>query len=83
MPRPHQATTPPDCSPAPCHPSKRLDACYLCTRWRIVEPPEDRQHVVIDGTVVLQDGVCKLFTARPAVHPYSEVEERSDELQAQ
>lgn len=74
MTRQYQPKTPPDTSKAPCYPSKRLDACYLCTRWRIAEPPEARQFVVIDATAALKDGVCQMFDARPAVRAYSEVD---------
>ena len=27
-------------SQSACHPSHRIDACYICSLWRIAEPPE-------------------------------------------
>ncbi len=65
-----------DTTPAPCHPSKRMDACYVCSRWRIAPeiPAEERQFVVIDASTIAVNGSCAMFEARPAVRAYCEVE---------
>lgn len=68
--------TPIDETPARCYPSTRMDACYLCTRWRIgQEPPAElRENDVIDGSVIWVGGSCGMYDPRPAVRPFSEVE---------
>ena len=61
---------------ASCHPSHRIDACYICSRWRIAEPPppEHRRNEVIDASVTHRGGVCGMFVERPVVRPFVEVE---------
>lgn len=68
--------TPIDTSQAPCHPTQRMDACYLCSRFRIAPevPAEERQFVVIDASTIASNGACALFEARPAVRAFCEVE---------
>lgn len=65
--------TPPDASLAPCYPATRSNACLACERHKYGNPPCDRRFVVIDASTVLQDGVCGMFAARPAVRAYAEV----------
>lgn len=59
-----------------CHPSSRIDACYICSRWRIAEPPEPekRRSVVIDASVTHRGGVCGMFVERPVAKAFAEVE---------
>lgn len=66
--------TPIDDSQAPCHPTQRMDACYLCTRWRIAPeaPVDQRQFVVIDASIFASNGACPMYEARPVSQPYSE-----------
>ena len=62
--------------PAACHPSHRIDVCYICSRWRIAEPPppEPRRNEVIDASVTHRGGVCGMFVGRPVAKAFAEVE---------
>ncbi len=86
MTRIYDCKTPPDCAPASCYPERVLPICPTCARWRmgLPIPVERRQWPVIDMSAVIpaDSTDCALHIQRPAVTPYSEVEERSDELQA-
>lgn len=61
-------STPPDTTPAPCHPAKPTPECDVCARQRRVpcKPPNHRQHVAIDASTVRSyfDGPCPMFFDR-------------------
>lgn len=76
MSRTYISRKPLDETRAPCHPSQRMDACYVCTRWRLLDEPEPeaRENEVIDASVIWINGACGMFDPKPAVKAYCEVE---------
>lgn len=53
----------PNLTPARCYPSLATVQCESCSRWvnRYTPTPNDRPALVIDGSVLKNDGGCLMF----------------------